>query len=182
MAAPESKHPTGTQIRLMEPERISGDFVGEVRVVPIQEIASCPNEIDSVGSLPDKLGMRIVGKPRVIPNPRRSTFFTQTARIWGRAWRKLDLLSDGAAKGDRVLSLEQSRLMGIVDELLINMKIKTVPRLVIILMGSDHRVTLHFYDYVSGILCQRQGLEGRQFSLFWHVSHRVLIVFNCSAS
>lgn len=61
---PDRTHPKGTQIRLIE---------------PIHDIASGPNEKLFLSVFPEKAGIRIVGYPRVIPNPIRRMFFTVAA-------------------------------------------------------------------------------------------------------
>lgn len=61
-----------------------------VVIVPIHEICSAFKvKLSEVLSL-KKLGIRIVGQPKVIPKLRRTTFFTEAAMTCGRACRRED--------------------------------------------------------------------------------------------
>lgn len=106
VSAPDKKHPSGTQRRFIEPtiKKIRINFL--FRCVPenhllSHDICSLVNVNDSSllvsrPSPPSKAGMKIVGKPNVIPYPNNTKFFTPTATNCGKARRNvLNSLSFG---------------------------------------------------------------------------------------
>lgn len=62
--------------------------------VLIQEISVGLSTSSSLGSPPCRVGMTMVGKPKVMPYPRRRTFLIDTAMSWGSArWKAVSFFS-----------------------------------------------------------------------------------------
>lgn len=53
-----------------------------------------------MSSGPDKLGIKMVANPKVMPSWTRTVFLTTTARIWGRATRSADFDGPLLLRGD----------------------------------------------------------------------------------